>query len=210
MGRWAPGAFRSADPAPAVSSPPDPRPGNVSDSPLPFRLVFVAGSVERLADGCKCGTDSSGREGFAGQPAGGGGALDGGGRLGSPGGAGPGSDGGEGPGSDGGGPRPPGADLPRRPDGHPGCGVDDPTGGAEGGRERGATWGRSKGTHRRRRRRCGLGGGAMGGWDHPPDVREVPKGHGRLEIRELWLEESAERGLVWRRRMAGPASGLAG
>ncbi len=28
----------------------------------------------------------------------------------------------------------------------------------------------------------------------PPDVRSVTKGHGRLEIRELWLEESGELG----------------
>ncbi len=28
----------------------------------------------------------------------------------------------------------------------------------------------------------------------PPDVRQVTKGHGRLEIRELWLEESSELG----------------
>jgi len=33
--------------------------------------------------------------------------------------------------------RPPGADPNRRPDGRAGCGVDDPTGGSEGGRERG-------------------------------------------------------------------------
>ena len=33
-----------------------------------------------------------------------------------------------------------------------------------------------------------------GVFDRPPDVREVTKGHGRLEIRELWLEESSELG----------------
>gem|GEM_PF-4552157 len=75
-GAVGPGAFRSADPAPAVSSPPDPRPGNVSDFALPFRLVFVAGGVERLADGCKCerGSRKEGRPGAdPREPTGGGG-----------------------------------------------------------------------------------------------------------------------------------------
>gem|GEM_PF-6806094 len=81
---------------------------------------------------------------------------------------------------------------------------------AKGGRERRGDLGPIQGNPPEVEAAVRLGRRGHGGWDRPPDVREVPKGHGRLEIRELWLEESAERGLIWRRRMAGPASGLAG
>jgi hypothetical protein len=75
---------------------------------------------------------------------------------------------------------------------------------AKGGREKGGDLGPIQGNPPEAEAAVRLGRRGHGGWDRPPDVREVPKGHGRLRIRELWLEESAERGADLEAEDGGP------
>jgi hypothetical protein len=72
--------------------------------------------------------------------------------------------------------------------------------------EKGGYLGPIKGNQSEMEAAVRLGRWGNGALDWPPDVREVPKGHGRLEIRELWLEESAERGADLEAEYGGPDS----
>ncbi len=95
-------------------------------------------------------------------------------------------------------------DSARWPGGHPGCRPDGPLGGTASGRKRGAYLGPLKGNQ------PGLAG-AVGLYledrktlARPPDALSWDKGHGRIECREVWLEECPELGEYGAKEMGWP------